>query len=179
MIIALGGMPLAGKTTLGRLLSTETGIHYVDIDDGPARCALPMLENPYSTSKKEAVENERMNILYDVLHATIEAHVRVGRPLIVSATYRTKDRRDQLLDAIGHGVDFEFLLCRMDDTRDEVTRRVDLRIASNEIGGGRSVEQYFKLRPLWTDPDFPYRTIDTTKGPHIALQEAQQYIKKA
>ncbi len=177
MIIAIGGLPLAGKTTLGRLLSAKTGIHYVDIDDGPAHCALPMADDPYSTPEKTAVENARMDILYEVLHATALAHISVGHSLIISATYRTADRRGQLLETIEHGNDFEFLLCRMDDTTEEVARRVDLRTASKEIGGCRSVEQYFKLRPLWTKPDFPHRVIDTTQGPHVALEQALRVLE--
>ncbi len=176
-ILAIGGLPLAGKTTLGRSLSTRTGIHYIDIDDGPARCASPMADDPYSTEEKTRVENHRMDVLYAVLHEAIAAHVRARQSLIVSATYRTSNRRAALLKAVGFEVPFEFLLCRMNDTQEEVGRRVELRIRMSAIGGCRSVEQYFRLRPLWTDPDFPHRIIDTTQGPEDSLAQAIRYLE--
>jgi predicted kinase len=174
-IIAIGGLPLAGKTTLGRLLSKEIGIHCIDVDEGPALCAQPASDNPYSSVEKTRIENDRMDVLYAVMHTAVAEHVRLGLSLIISATYRNAVYRQQLLNIV-QPADFKFLLCRSNNSVAEITRRVDMRLDSGAIGGCRSVEQYFKLLPLWRDPEFDHCVVDTTQGLQFAFSQALKYV---
>ena len=177
VIIAIGGLPLAGKTTLGRKLEAHTGIDYKDIDDGPARCAWPMANDPYGTEEKAAEERARENVMYEILHATLNAYLRVGRSLIISAVYRTAERRRRLLEAIPVNTRLEFLLCRINDTDEEVLRRLKQRRLWGTAGGCRSLEQYKKLRPSWKDPDFEHHVIDMMQEPDVALAQALHVLK--
>ena len=174
-VYAVGGRPFSGKTSLASRLARRLGIQHTDIDWGPAHCVLPAVENPYSTDEKAAFERARMIVAYWTLHASVTAHVHVGRSVVISATYTRAEPRSALLKAIGHA-NLKFFWCRIDDTPEEIERRLKSRLENDWIGGCRSVEQYQKLRPQYSDPGFSHHVINTMHGEEVALRDALQYL---
>ncbi len=155
------GLPLSGKTTLGNRLSGLTGIHYVDIDDGPVHCGPPQEENPLRSDESRARERKRMTVAYTVEHAAVKANLEAGFSLIISATYSRKSNQEFLRKAVeGGGGELKLIWCKFNDTEEEIARRVNERLAKEAPGGCRSVEHYLDDKKRYEGTDLPHLLLD-------------------
>ena len=114
-VVVLMGLPLAGKTTLGNMLSKRTGAHYLDIDKA-AECAPPQEENPHRSDEARARERKRMAVAYTILHAAVTANLKAGWPIIISATYSRRSNQELLRRAIEEGGgNLKIIWCEFDE----------------------------------------------------------------
>lgn len=163
-VIAIMGLPLTGKTTFGRALSQLIGIHYIDIDDGPVRCAPPQEENPYRDDAARMRERKRMIIAYTVKNAAITANLEAELSLIVLATYSRKSAQEFLVQAVQEGGgELKIVWCYFNDTPEEISRRVNDRLARNERGGCRSVQHYLDDKARYEGTELPHLKIDPSQ----------------
>lgn len=181
-VVAIAGLPTSGKSVLGRELARVTGLHFVDIDEGPAGCAPPREENPYRSDVSRAREQARMKVAYTVLHAAVEANLAQDFSVIVSATYSRHSTQD-FLQAVAEktGGNLKVIWCKYNDTPEEIERRVVERVASGAVGGCRSVSHYLDDRIRYAGIKLPHIVVATeggAKGLEKAVNEALVYIEK-
>ena len=165
---------------LGRALAKATGIHFVDIDDGPASCAPPLEEDPYRSAESREREKSRMSIAYNVLLATIEQNLKQGNSIIVAAAYTRSSYYEFLRGVVGKGGGYLMVIqCRYNDTVDEIERRIAGRLLKGAIGGCRSVSHYLDDRSRYENPSFPHIVVmmeGGEEGLRTALDQAFAYI---
>ncbi|MFH0891126.1 MAG: AAA family ATPase [Candidatus Liptonbacteria bacterium] len=103
-VVVLRGLPLTGKTTLGRALSKALGWVYVDVNGMRALAARSIdyrhdQVNPWADEDRARRESEDMDIAYALVHAAVAENVQRGRSIIISATYSWQERQHLLLQA--------------------------------------------------------------------------------
>ena len=180
-IVVIAGLPTTGKTTLGRALAKETGLYFIDIDEGPANCVFPQETNPYGSDESCARERGRMAIAYSVLHAAVEANLLQGFSVIVSATYSRYISQDFLKQAIerGNGI-MKIILCQYNDVSEEIERRVANRLSLGAVGGCRSVSHYLDDKKRYAGMKFPHIVVmmeGGKEGLNKAVWQAMAYIQ--
>jgi len=177
-VFCVMGLPLSGKTTVCEILSKELGIHYIDIDDGPAKCVKPREEEPYRTPESTSTERKRMNAAYIILHSAVGVNLQMGWPCIVSATYSRKSSLKFLRDAVERqGGYLKIILCHFNDTNEEIVRRLNIRLREGEPGGCRSVKHYLSDKERFEMPETPFLEINTSQyGPSEAVNKIKSYI---
>ena len=179
-VIAIAGLPITGKSTLGKALAKILGIHYIDIDEGPASCAPPQESDPYRSDEARALRRAQMTVAYTVLHAAIEANLAQGFSVIVSATYSRHNNQDLLVSATEHaGGTLKVIWCQYHDTPEEIAKRVNDRLARGAIGGCRSVSHYLDDKSKYAGIKLPHIVAmmeGGDEGLHRTVEQALTYI---
>lgn len=164
-VIVITGLPTSGKSSLGRALAKKTGLHFVDIDEGPAHCVRPQEPDSQASEESRAREGQRMTVAYTVLHAAVEANLHQGNSLIICATYSRHANQDFLEAAVRRGGGTTcYVLCTYNDTPEEVGRRITERVTTGATGGCRSVEHYFTDKGRYMGIKFPHLTVMMDEG---------------
>ena len=181
-IIAIGGLPTSGKTSLGYALAQATGLHFIDIDEGPANCAPKQEPNPYQSEESRLRERVRMTVAYMVLHAAVRANLEQGFSTIISAAYPSHVSQDFLQKAveIGDG-NLKFILCKYNDAPEEIERRIKDRLTRGANGGCRSVSHYIDDRARYASIKLPHIIVCVEGGKDgldKAIQQSLEYISK-
>lgn len=178
-VIAITGLPTSGKTALGLELAKTMGLHFVDIDDGPAKCAPPQEADPHHSEESKRQEQQRMRVAYSVLHAAVEANLACGFSLIIAATYFRIGSQKFLLEAIEkNGGNLKIIWCQYNDTHEEIFKRIQSRLALGAIGGCRSVAHYMADKERYEGINLPHIVVkieDDQEGLDKAVQQAQEY----
>lgn len=157
-VIVIAGLPITGKSSLGRALAQATGLHFVDIDEGSASCAPPQESNPIFSNETRSRERARMTVAYTVLHAAVEANLRQDFSIIISVTYSRHTNQDLLQEATKRGGgELKVIWCQYHDTPEEVGRRVADRLARGAVGGCRSVAHYLDDKRRYEGIKLPHR----------------------
>lgn len=181
-VVAIGGLPTTGKTTLGKALAVKLGIHYVDIDAGPVQCGPPQEQNPYRSEESKLREQARMRVAYSVLWSAVEANLREGFSIIISATFSRHGAQDTLQDILlRNGATLKFILCRYNDTEKEIERRINDRLHWGAVGGCRSVSHYLSDKERYAGIKLPHIVVDMDggeEGVSRAVVRALAYINE-
>ena len=169
-LIVVCGLPLTGKSTVAQGLSSQLGIHHVDID---AQVRFPLLgppdPNPYRSPEAEALSRKEMGECYDLLIHAARSNLALGRSVIITATFSSLRSRENLTRILQEypSVDLRIVVCGTDREnveRDEIERRLAARAFGKDyFGGCNSVEHYLadkKRYAPWTD-DLPHLALDT------------------
>jgi predicted kinase len=177
-VVAVAGLPTSGKTALALKLSELTGLHYVDIDAGPASCTRPPQPDQYSSEEGSAREALRMQIAYRILHEAVEANLAAGLSVIISATYSRHSSQDFLSASVerGGGV-LKMILCTYDDTPEEVERRIKGRLAKGYFGGCRSIGHYRDDKGRYAGIKLPHIVVRMEGGVVGTLKAAAQALE--
>jgi predicted kinase len=130
-ILVLSGLPLSGKTTLGKKLSEKMDWHFIDVDYcrrvGTGDTERHIDINPWASGERRArKESEDMRIAYSIMHEAVRANIALGRSVICAATYsRTSSRKNLLEIATSHPkAKLKAVYCLFNDTNEEVLRRI-------------------------------------------------------
>ncbi len=178
--VAIVGLPLSGKSSLGRALAEETGLPFIDIDEGPANCAPKQESEPYKSDESRLREQARMRVAYTVLHAAAEANLNQGFSVIVSATYSRHSAQDFLQAAVERGGgNLKVIWCQYNDTPEEIERRVNERLLQGATGGCQSVSHYLDDKSRYAGIKIPHIVVMMDGGEaglKQALNEALEYI---
>lgn len=177
-VIAITGVPTSGKTSLGRALATATGLHFVDIDEGPASCAPPQEPNPFGSDEMQKRERTRMAIAYTILHAAVEANLAQGFSIIISATYSRHGSQDFLSAAVQkNGGNLKVVWCQYNDTPEEVGRRIQDRLERGTVGGVRSMEHYLNDKQRYAGIKLPHIVVMMEGGEEGLNRAVAQALK--
>lgn len=176
-LVLVGGLPLSGKSTLGRQLQDLTGIHYCDVDGLRGEAfGLPTREeyeaqwaDPEMGAKWSA---ERMKMGYRLLHdGAVEIALGSDQSLMVGATYSRKRSQEFAKElAKKHNATLKVVVCRLlNETREELERRMSRDKGSEFIHGCATWNDYVHIKERFEAPDetgvFPAKSImvvDTT-----------------
>lgn len=173
------GLPTSGKTTLAREIARRTGLHLIDFDAGELFSTYPQEPNPYASEESKARETSRARIIYTVMHAAVEANLKEGRSLIITATYSRHASQDFLKAAVEHGGGrLKMALCKYGDTEAEIKRRIRSR-SRKYRGGCRSLEHYLDDRARWAGIKLPHITVRMEggeRGTKQAVEEVLAYL---
>lgn len=161
LLIVIAGPPVSGKSTLGRLLSSELNLHYCDSDELRAVAfGVPNREEYFARWKN--LENARalilkdMTLMYRLLHEAVLLTLEEGRSMILSATYASKSSQEFLKGIIHtHTPRFRFILCDTDTcSEEEIKRRLSVREEENEyVLGSVLWEDYQAVMRRYERPD--------------------------
>ncbi len=150
-IIALTGLPLTGKTTLGERLVQKTDALFFDVDR--ARQELKR-GNDWLGSDRE---REIMLEAYQFNHEKAEAALKTGRAVILAATYSRPTYHEMLerLSSDEHVPLDVFLLAL---PQEEAEIRIAKRVAEGSDSNIRSLEGYLEVRDRYEGfPGAPLR----------------------
>lgn len=179
IVIVIAGLPTSGKSSLGRAIAQRTGLHFIDIDEGPAHCVHPQEPDSQATEESRLRDRKRMTVAYTVLHAAVEANLCQGNSLIICATYSRHANQDFLEAAIRRGGgNSVFIRCDYRDTPEEVERRIIERVTTGATGGCRSVSHYFADKERYMGIKFPHITVMMDGGEaglQKGVEEALRY----
>jgi predicted kinase len=147
-VVAVRGLPLSGKTTLGRALSEKLGWHFIDVDYcrrlGVGDPEREKDANPFAAGEvRKQKESEDMRIAYTLMHEAVRANIALGRSVICDATYSSRSAQKFLLEIIrAHpGAKLKGIRCVFNDTEEEIRRRID-SISRDKEGGCKTVGHY-------------------------------------
>lgn len=179
-VIVLLGLPGSGKGVLGRILAGLTNLRFIDIDDGPAKCAPPPESDPWRSEETRVYERARMGTAYEILHTAIRAFLEQNLSVIVAAPYSGHYARERLLAAVEKGGgNLKIIQCQYDDTPDEILRRVVRR--QGYLGTCKSVSRYRELKASFLDVHLPHLVVmmeGGEEGIRKAVAQAVAYIDR-
>ncbi len=92
-IILFCGLPLSGKSTLARILANRLKIPYYDIDEIRHR----FFQNPREEMSQEA-NLFQMGISYEALFLITESLIKLGRDIVISATFSGRKARHNIIE---------------------------------------------------------------------------------
>ncbi len=149
-VVMLRGLPLTGKTQLGRALAQQlaSGWTFVDVDEMRTLVNGRIVrfgQNPWENPAIAEEERRGMKVAYTLMHDAVRLRALEGWNTIVAATYSRQANQRFLLQAALANPDARIRTIRLsfNDTPEEVQRRIDERKARGEEGGCQSVEHYF------------------------------------
>lgn len=183
-VVALRGLPLSGKTTLGKALAHELGWAYVDVNamrQVATTQGRPDEVNPWDNGDTARRESEDMRIAYALMHEAVRINLELGRSVIISATYSRQTAQKFLLDIVkAHpGAHLKGIMLRFNDTDDEIIRRITAR--GLHEGFCATLEHYKTDR----DKRYDYADlwgvlgINTSENtPDACVAQALEFVKK-
>jgi len=152
-LIVIGGLPLHGKTTLGKALERRTRIHLCDIDNLRKQAfGFPTrkeYEDHWADQEAGAKwSSGRMRMAYRLLHdGAVDIALGAGQSLIVASTYsRAKSQEFVKGFAKKHGAVVKPIICRIaDETRSEIERRMHRDVDKEYIHGCATWNDYLDI----------------------------------
>jgi len=153
-LVLIGGLPLHGKSTLGRQLESRTDLHYCDIDDLRKEAfGLPtreQYEEQWSDQEAGAKwSSQRMKMAYMLLHdGAVDIALGAGQSLMVGTTYsRARSKNFVKEIAEKHGAVVKPIVCRIsNETREEIERRMARDAESEYISGCATWNDYYDIK---------------------------------
>ena len=182
-LITFSGPPGLGKTTLGRKVAELCGVRFVDHE---IHCRVPFFGPGHPDPDAAPEVRQRFNIMqataYDVLFAVVDAHLDLGLPIVVSATF-VSERSQKTLASLAEkkvGTRFAAFFCWSNaDTDEAVLERLAGRTFGRDyFGGVNDLKSYREQKARWKfGPMFPYLVLDTfTLSVDECVAEAIRYI---
>lgn len=152
-LVIIGGLPLHGKTTLGKDLEKEIGIHLADID--------PLRREAFGFPTREEYESRwadqeagakwsssRMRMAYTLLHdGAVDIALGAGQSLMVASTYsRAISQKFVKGFAEKYGAVVRPIICRLaNETREEIERRMERDADEEYIHGCATWNDYLDI----------------------------------
>lgn len=144
-VIALVGLPLSGKTSLGKELSHQTDAVFLDVDEARQEIA------PGGEWLGPNQEREIMLEAYKRNHERALAVLRTGKAAILAATYSRPVYHEMLRDlASGEGVSLSVFLLEPSDR--SVTKRLKARQVEGSNSNITSMEGYLEVKGRYQPP---------------------------
>lgn len=158
-LVAIAGLPLAGKTTLGRNLESVLGIHYCDSDDlRHVAFGLPthkeydaLWQDPDRATKLMA---QNMKLAYMLLHNTVDMALGAQRPLIISACYSSESSQKFLKEVVSkHGTTLRLVMCELKkESREELEARMRRNDGDRFVTGTKTWADYEQVKARYASP---------------------------
>lgn len=184
-VVALRGLPLSGKTSLGRALAKELGWHFIDVDYcrriGAGDPERDKDLNPYAASEeRKSKEGEDMRIAYTMMHDAVRLNINLGRSVICAATYSRRTAQKFLLDIVRvhPGARLKGIRCVFNDIEEEVRRRI-ASVDRDREGGCKTVEHYLidkNVRHDYTDL-WGVLEVNTSEAVESCVAQALDFIQ--
>lgn len=179
-LIFIVGLPTTGKSMLGARIKSETGIHFLDIDDVAHLCFGPPERDPYATPGGMDRDRKRMFGAYNVLATAANFNLTRGDSIIVAATFSRPTYWNDIFLPIAKqnsGTEIRVVWCRiLNNEETAVTKRV-ARDGYN--GACKSLDHYLKDRSRYIAPpeELPQIVVDTSRPLEAYINDVLEFIK--
>ncbi len=181
-VVALRGLPLSGKTTLGKALARELGWTYIDVNsmrEIATTQGRPDEVNPWDNGDTARRESEDMRIAYTLMHEAVRVNLELGRSVIISATYSRQTAQKFLLDIVkAHpGAHLKSIRLKFNDTDEEILRRIAAR--GLHEGFCATLEHYLDAKKRYDHADlWGVLEISTSQPLNACVAQALEFVKK-
>ncbi|MBP6859522.1 MAG: AAA family ATPase [Candidatus Magasanikbacteria bacterium] len=179
MIVVICGWPVSGKDTLASQISSELGIHWLDIDR--IRALHFGLPNPFPDVSEAAMELDRVEMKgsYELLYAAVGIGLRVGKSLIITATFSRSSYWENFQRVLTGcpSVNLRVIWCHpQNDTDQEIADRLSRRhFGVNSVSSVNSLARYHEVKSRYDTPVLPHLELDTSP-PHTIEECVRQAI---
>ncbi len=166
-IIVLMGLPLVGKTTLGKKLASATNCVLLDVEN--ARYPDGLLKQPMPRGTEE-VERSAMKVAYKRNHQQAADALRRDEPVILAATY-SRPLYHQMLTTLSEETQREMVIFLITAPDEAIQDRIEERAYSESLSNIRSLHDYESVKTRYELPPFPYHHIDTRLDQDTCVEE--------
>lgn len=180
-LIVVCGWPLSGKTTIAKIVAKRLGIHRIDIDELRHLCI--GLPHPHPNTSPELMKknNLEMGVAYELLLHVADIHLRLGRSVIIIATFSKMVGQEDLLAVLKNHPEasMRIVWCfPFDDNEEEIKRRLARGFGEGYVGGVNSLERYRETKKGFESIALPHIKIDTSSlvTQHECVTRAIGYI---
>lgn len=171
-LIVLAGLPLSGKSTIGKELANRTNIVFLDSD--LARKEITQKESTYVY--QGTFEQYIMRMTYTRNHEKARDELLSGNPVAVASTYSWEGYHNMVKWLAEYTkMPMRFFLLDPNLEKDEIDKRIDERIKKGALSNMRSYEHFLTVKNRYQVIEGVDLTrIDTTKP----LEESVAQILK-
>lgn len=144
-LIVLAGLPLSGKTELGRAIAENTDTVFFDIDETRQEIS------PGSEWLGPEKEKQIMLEAYKQNHQKAREALRLGKNVVVAATYSREVYHEMAKElATETGAALHFFVLTIPQT--EVEKRIEIRKQSGTDSNITDMKSYAEVRDRYTPP---------------------------
>ena len=167
-IILLCGLPLSGKTTLGKKLSARLKIPFLDIDE--IRHAL--FQNPPEEMESEQ-DRFQMEVSYKALFYIIEVLTKLGHSFIIAAIFSREERQKRAIEILG--IETKVVHCFAPE---QVIKRriIEREERRNSFSGCRTWEHYKADQERYQIFPSPRLDLDTSQSAKECLRKIIRFV---
>ena len=180
-LIVLRGLPASGKSTLAALIAKALGFHWIDVD--AVRLIATGMPNPHPNAEDGSLkrDGEEMSISYRMMLAMVDANLKAGRSVIMTATFSRAMAQSQIEKLLADNPETQLrvIWCNpsgiTDDMLEVRLNRQGYLGATNTVARFRELEAHFVA-----DINLPQFELHTA-GPKTVgecLDHALDYIRK-
>lgn len=167
-IVVLAGIPVAGKTTLGRAICEGSNFFFCDVET-----ARKQIEGSGAWLGPEK-EKDIMLSAYTLNHRWVEEKVRDGRPVLITATY-SRPVYHEMLAALQQETGVPLKVFLLTAPQEVVMERIAER-SKNNPSNLRTVEQLQTVLDRYVPYPDVLETIDTTRPMEECVNEILKHL---
>lgn len=184
-LIVICGWALSGKSTIAAGIkgNLDFDTHWIDIDEirflnfGPP--------NPRPDTSEELMQRDRMEMKgsYELLYATIEKNLVMGKSVLVTATFSRARYWNEILEILKRcpEVNVKVVSCEpQNDSKKETRNRINGRVfGKNTWSAVNSIKRYNEVKDRYESPPLPHLKLDSSPPNTIGkcVQEVIAYIQ--
>lgn len=177
-VIVLCGLPLHGKTTIGKLLSKRLDRRFLDVDDNVRYPIFGVAQQEQDTLT--GINDLEMGMSYEILLFAADKCLELGKNVIIAAPF-IRAKRQKLLAKFykAHPTQVKIFFCNLSiDNDNEIERRLQKRVANGYIGALTTFSEYQKIKTASESLFLSHWIIDTSppKNPEECVEEIINYL---
>lgn len=171
-IIVFCGLPLSGKSTLARELSSRLGLPFIDIDE----VRHELFQNPQEEMDPEQVKFQ-MAISYKVLFLLTEWLIKLGHAVVITATFSREWYHQEIIGVSKRNkVPIKAIYCHAPD--EAICERLEQREKRKDsFSGCRTWEHYQGDKERYKFLPLPLLKIDSSKTAVENLSEIFKFLE--
>lgn len=174
-IIAFGGLPLTGKSTLAKFLEERLKISRIDIDEVRR---LLFKYHPVDPEKDCTRDTEQMRASWGSFFALVENALYARESVIVVGTFSRESYHQRLMSITEkHKAFLKFIFCYAPD--EVIADRITLRLRDKEEPSNlRSMEGYERVKARYKRIAVPHLlNLDTSKPMKECLAKIVDFVR--
>lgn len=174
-VIAFGGLPLTGKSTLAKFLEERLKISRIDIDEVRR---LLFKYHPVDPERDCKQDREQMQDSWRSLFTLAENALHARESVIVVGTFSRESYHQRIMSITKkHKAFLKFVLCYAPD--EVIADRITLRLRDKEeFSNLRSMEGYKRVRARYTKIEVPnLLNLDTSKPMEECLAKIVAFVR--
>jgi predicted kinase len=189
-LIVAAGLPLSGKSTLGRAVALRLGVHFCNFDDLRSAAFGVLTREQYLVRLQDPrwpeIKAKEIQRTYRLLHnGVLPIAVADGLTFAFEATYSRKSSQEFLKKVVDEGgAEIRILMCRGPEDRAELERRMQRDLGKDRVFGTMTWEEHAADAKRFEAIDrtgvFPPECIlavDTTAPLETYLEQAVEFVR--
>lgn len=173
-IIILAGLPLVGKTTVGKELARKTNLVFLDVDDARSE-----LEGNWKNAGFRGSEENEKNAMLDAYKRNHKKAVKLlksGSSVILAATY-SRPIYHEMLKNLAKELDASLIFFLLSVSDDEIKNRIRERVKGGGNSNIHTKEDYLAVENRYKVMDgIKVVTIDSTGDIESIVDKIFSYL---